>query len=359
MKDFKQLIINPGSTSTKIAVFNNEENLFTESIRHSAEEIAKYKNIADQFEFRRDLILDVLKNKGIKINELDAIVGRGGLLKPLEGGTYNVNDDMIEWLKAAKNGEHACNLAAIIARDISKNNGNIPCFIADPVVVDELIPEARITGIPEIERESILHALNQKATARKVASEMNKKYEECNFVVAHLGGGTSIGAHRKGKIIDTNNALDGDGPITPERAGTIPAGSLAKLCFSGKYTHDQIKKMLTGKGGLVAHLGSNDGIEIEKRMKSGDEKAIAAVKAQAFSIAKCIGERAVGLKGDIDAIILTGSMAYLKQLVDWIKEWTEFLGPIKVLPGENEMQSLAESGLRVLRGEESAKEYKS
>ncbi len=358
MKDFKQLIINPGSTSTKISVYNNDENMFTETIRHSAEEISKYKNIADQFEFRKDLILKVLDEKGIKVDDLDAIVGRGGLLKPLEGGTYNINDSMVQWLKAAKNGEHASNLAAVIAQDMSKSHGNIPCFIADPVVVDELIPEARPTGIPEIERESILHALNQKATARKVAGEMGKKYEECNFIVAHLGGGISIGAHRKGKVIDTNNALDGDGPITPERAGTIPAGSLAKLCFSGKYTHDQVKKMLTGKGGLVAHLGSNDGREIEKMINNGDQKAADAVKAQAFTIAKCIGERAVGLKGEIDAIILTGSMAYMKPLVEWIKEWTSFLGPIKVLPGENEMQSLAESGLRVLRGEEKAKEYK-
>ncbi len=358
MKDYKQLIINPGSTSTKISVYKNDENLFTETIRHSSDEIAKYKNIADQFEFRKDLILEFLNSKGIKINELDAIVGRGGLLKPLEGGTYNINDAMVEWLKGAKNGEHASNLAAMIAKDMSDNNGKIPCFIADPVVVDEMIPEARPTGIPEIERESILHALNQKATARKAASDMGKKYEDCNFIVAHLGGGISVGAHRKGKIIDTNNALDGDGPITPERAGTIPAGSLAKLCFSGKYTHAQVKKMLTGKGGLVAHLGSNDGREIEKMMKNGDEKAIAAVKAQAFSIAKCIGERAVGLQGKIDAIVLTGSMAYLKQLVDWIEEWVGFLAPVKVYAGENEMQSLAESGLRVLRGEESAKEYK-
>ncbi len=357
MKEYTQLIINPGSTSTKIAVYKNDAEQFTETIRHSVEEISKFKKIADQFEFRKNMILNFLKEKGIDVTDLDAIVGRGGLLKPLEGGTYEINNEMVDWLKNAKNGEHASNLAAIIAKDISDNYNGIPCFISDPVVVDEMIPEARPTGIPSINRKSILHALNQKATARKAAKELGKKYEDCNFIVGHLGGGISIGAHRKGRIIDTNNALDGDGPITPERAGTIPAGDLAKLCFSGDYTLNEVKKMLTGKGGLVAHLGTNDGREMEDKVIKGDEKVINIIKAQAFTIAKCIGERAIGLKGDIDAIVLTGSMCYFKELVDWIKEWVSFLAPIKVYPGENEMESLAEAGLRVLKGEEQPKKY--
>lgn len=359
MKEHLQLIINPGSTSTKIAVFKDKQNLFTETIRHSSEELSDFKKIADQFEFRKKMIMEFLEQKGIKVGELSAIVGRGGLLTPLEGGTYIINDEMCDELKSAKNGEHASNLAAIIAKDISQANNNIPCYISDPVVVDELIPEARPTGIPQIERKSILHALNQKAIARKASIEVGKNYEDCNYIVAHLGGGISVGAHRRGKIIDTNNALDGDGPITPERAGTIPAGDLAKICFSGDYTLDKIKKMLTGKGGLVAHLGTNDGREIEEMINNGDEKAANLIRAMAFSIAKCIGERAIGLKGEIDAILLTGSMAYFKQLVEWIKEWVSFLAPVKIYPGENEMVSLAEAGLRVLTGEEKAKEYKS
>ncbi|MFW5799434.1 MAG: butyrate kinase, partial [Spirochaetota bacterium] len=269
-----------------------------------------------------------------------------------------INDTMCKELKAAENGEHASNLAAIIAKDISDNNNNIPCFISDPVVVDEMIPEARPTGIPEIKRKSILHALNQKAIARKAAADMGKKYHESNFVVAHLGGGISIGSHRKGRIIDTNNALDGDGPFTPERAGTIPAGSLVKMCYGGEYTQEEMKKKLTGKGGLVALLGTNDGREIEKNYDDGDEETIRIVKAMAYTIAKVIGERAVALKGDIDAILLTGSMAYMGPLVDLIKDWISFLGDVKVYAGENEMVSLAEAGLRILKGEEEAKEYK-
>ncbi len=358
MKEYLQLIINPGSTSTKIAVFKNEEDLFTETIRHNVDEISKFNKIADQFEFRKTMILDFLKEKGIDVKSLSAIVGRGGLLKPLLGGTYKINNDMCVELKEAKNGEHASNLAALISKSISDANGGIPCFISDPVVVDEMIPEARPTGIPEIERKSILHALNQKAIARKASYEVGKKYNECNYIVVHLGGGISIGAHRKGKIIDTNNALDGEGPITPERAGTLPAGSFAELCFSGKYTLAQIKKKLTGQGGLVAHLGTNDGRELEKMINEGNEKATAITKAMAYTIAKCIGERAISLKGEIDAILITGSMAYFKQLVEWIKEWVSFLAPVKVYPGENEMISLAEAGLRVLRGEEEALDYK-
>lgn len=358
MKDYLQLIINPGSTSTKIAVFKNGENLFTETIRHSVDKLAGFKKIADQFEFRKDMILDFIKGKGIKIEDLDAIVARGGLLKPLEGGTYKINNAMCEELKVAKNGEHASNLGAIIAKNISDNYSGIPCFITDPVVVDEMIPEARYTGIPSIPRKSILHALNQKAIGRKAAKDLGKKYEECNFIVVHLGGGISIGAHQKGRIIDTNNALNGDGPITPERAGTIPAGGLVEMCFSGEWTQEEIKKKLTGKGGLVAYLDSNDGREIEDMVEKGDKKAIDIVKSMAYTIAKSIGERAITLKGDIDAVLISGSMAYFKQLINWIKEWVSFLGTIKLYPGENEMVSLAESGLRILKKEEKAKKYK-
>lgn len=353
---FRQLVINPGSTSTKIAVYTDEEETFSETIRHSADELAAFQSVGSQLSFRMDLILKALSANGIAAESLSAVVARGGMLPPLEGGTYRIGPKMVDHLKEGRTGEHASNLGAVIAYEIAEQLG-VPSLTADPVVVDELMDEARVTGIPEIRRLSILHALNQKAMARHAGREIGKRYEACRFIVAHLGGGISIGAHEGGRIVDTNNAYDGDGPFTPERAGSIPAGQLAALCFRGTHTHAQIKQMLTGKGGLVAHLGTNDGREIAELVESGDEHAVRVVKAMAYSIGCEIAKRAVALRGDLDAIVLTGSLCYFEQLMVWVREWIGFLGTVLVYPGEHEMLALSEAGLRYLRGEEEAKEW--
>lgn len=354
---YKLLIINPGSTSTKIAVYEDENPLLIETIRHSTEEINKYPSIFSQLDFRKDIIIEVLENKGIMISDLDAIVGRGGLLKPMVSGTYSVNEVMLEDLKIGYQGQHASNLGGLLAKEIS-GSYNLPSFIVDPVVVDELDEVARISGMPEINRMSIFHALNQKAVAKRYAREMGKPYEELNLIVAHLGGGVSVGAHQKGRIIDVNNALDGDGPFSPERAGSLPTGDLVKLCFSGKYTKEEILKKLCGKGGFVAYLGTNDAREVEEAAKKGEEKASLIFEAFCYQVGKSIGECSSVLKGNVDAIILTGGIAYGKTVTDKISERTAWIAPIVVYPGEDEMLALAQGGLRVLKGEEEAKEYK-
>lgn len=353
---FRLLIINPGSTSTKIAIFDNEKPVMETTLRHTNEELAPYKTVADQFEFRKNVILDTLNTNGINITKLSAVVGRGGLLRPMEGGTYNVNDVMLKDIRIAAMGQHASNLGALIAHEIA-GQLNIPSFIVDPVVVDELDEIARISGMPEIERISIFHALNQKAVARRAAKDLGKPYEELNLIVAHLGGGISVGAHRNGRVVDVNNALDGEGPFSPERTGSLPVGGLIKLCYSGKYTIDELKKKIVGKGGLVAYLGTNDGREVEDMIKKGNKEAELVYKAMAYQVAKEIGACAAVLEGKVDAILMTGGLAYDKALVGWIKERVEFIGMVKVYPGEDEMIALAEGGLRVLRGEEQAKEY--
>lgn len=357
MSIYKILTINPGSTSTKIAVFENEKEIMEKTLRHSAEEIGKYEKIADQKDFRKRVIEAALMEADIKVADLDAVVGRGGLLKPIAGGTYEVNETMLEDLRVGVLGQHASNLGGIIAEEIAKE-AMAPAFIVDPVVVDELQDLARISGMPEIDRQSIFHALNQKAVARRAAKEMDKAYTDVNLIVAHLGGGVSVGAHEKGQVIDVANALDGEGPFSPERAGGLPVGSLAELCFSGKYTHAEVKKMITGKGGIVAYLGTNDAREVEAMIEKGDEKAKLIYEAMAYQVAKEIGACAAVLKGKIDAIVVTGGIAYSKMMVEWIKERVSFLGEIKVYPGEDEMIALAQGGLRVLTGEEQAKEYK-
>ncbi|SHK26329.1 butyrate kinase [Tepidibacter formicigenes] len=355
-KNFKILAINPGSTSTKIAVFNNEELVFEKTLRHSSEEIGRYEKISDQFEFRKTVIEEAVNENGVKIEELDAVVGRGGLLKPIQGGTYKVSDNMIEDLRVGVLGEHASNLGGIIAKEIA-DKINVPSFIVDPVVVDELQDVARISGMPEIERKSIFHALNQKATARRAAAEMGKGYEEVNVIVAHMGGGISVGAHEMGRVIDVANALDGEGPFSPERSGGLPVGDLAKMCFSGKYTLDDIKKKIKGNGGIVAYLDTNDAREVEKMIEEGNEKAKLVYEAMAYQVAKEIGACAAVLKGKVDAIVLTGGIAYSKMFVKWIEERISFIGEVKVYPGEDEMIALAQGGLRVLKGEEEAKTY--
>jgi len=356
MEIFRILAINPGSTSTKIAIYDNEKEVFETTLRHSNEEIEQFEKIIDQYDFRKDVILTALNENGINLTKLSAVVGRGGLLKPIKGGTYSVNDQMIEDLKAAQMGEHASNLGGMIAHEIAEQL-HIPAFIVDPVVVDEMEPVARISGMPEIKRISIFHALNQKAVARRYAKETGRPYEELNLIVAHLGGGISVGAHEKGRVVDVNNALDGEGPFSPERTGGLPVGDLAKLCYSGKYTHADIKKMIKGKGGLVAYLGTNDGREVVKMIESGDENAKLIFEAMAYQVAKEIGSCAAVLKGKVDAVILTGGLAYGAMLTSWIKSRVEFIGDVIIYPGEDEMSALALGGLRVLRKEESPQIY--
>ncbi|MGB6369432.1 MAG: butyrate kinase, partial [Atribacterota bacterium] len=324
VKDYKILVINPGSTSTKVALFSNEQLLFEKKIEHNNEELHVFHNIIDQYEFRLDIILNFLKEKGIDHSALDAIVGRGGLLKPIPSGTYRVNEKMLEDLRKGVSGEHASNLGGILAYGIAEEKLSTPAYIVDPVVIDEMKPVARISGMPEIPRISILHALNQKAVARKAALDLGKKYEKANFIVAHLGGGISVGIHCKGNVIDVNNALNGEGPFTPERSGGVPVGALVELCFSGKFTKDEIMKKIKGKGGLVAYLNTNDVREVIKRIEQGDKKAKLILEAMAYQVAKEIGAAATVLKGQIDAIILTGGIAYTNEFVNMIRDRVSF-----------------------------------
>ena len=354
----KQLIINPGSTSTKIAVFDDEKMIYEKTIRHTNEELSPFNRVSDQFQFRKDMISQALRESKISLNELDAVVGRGGLIKPVEGGTYAVNDKLIEDLKANVKVEHASNLGASLARSIG-DEVNIPSFIVDPVVVDEMEDVARISGHPDFDRICIWHALNQRAVARRAAIEkFGKKYDELNFVVAHLGGGISIGAHKKGKAVDVNNALNGEGPFSPERSGSLPCGQLVKTCFSKEYTEAQINKMMVGKGGISAHLGTNSAKEVSDRAKAGDEKAKLIYSAMAYQVAKAIGEYAVVLDGNVDAILITGGIAYDKDFVKMIEDKVKFIAKVIVYPGEDELLALAQGGLRVLKGIEEAKSYK-
>ena len=352
------LAINPGSTSTKIAVYENEKNIFLKTLRHPSEMIAKFPKIIDQFDFRKDVIIEELKAAEIDISTLKAVVGRGGLLKPVEGGVYEVNKKMMDDLRSGINGEHASNLGALIAFNIAQTIPHSRAFIADPVVVDELKDVARFSGHPLFERRSIFHALNQKAIGRAHAKTLHKKYEDTNLIIAHLGGGISVGAHQNGRVIDVNNALDGEGPFSPERTGTLPAGSLAKLCFSGEYTLDQIKKMITGQGGLVAYMDTNDAYEVEKAAIAGDSKAKLIQDAMSYQVGKAIGEMAAVLKGNVDNIILTGGIAHNQFLVNYVREMVEFIAPIVVYPGEDEMKALAINGLMAILNEVEIKDYK-
>ncbi len=358
MEDFRVLAINPGSTSTKIAVYEGTKSIFLKNIKHSSEELKGFCHIAEQFEFRKEIILREIEAADIRIDSIHAIVGRGGLVKPIESGVYAVNERMKEDLKVGILGEHASNLGGLIADNIAKTLPNTKAYIADPVVVDEMQPVARISGHPKFERLSIFHALNQKAIARIYAKSIDKKYEELSLIIAHLGGGISVGAHLNGRVIDVNNALDGEGPFSPERSGTLPSTALAKLCFSGELTLPEIKKMITGQGGLVAFMGTNDAYEVEMMAKGGNEKAKLIQDAMSYQVGKAIGAMATVLKGKVDGIILTGGIAHNPFLVDYVKEMVGFIAPTTVYPGEDEMQALAMNGLLVLRGEIVPKEYK-
>jgi len=358
MSDKRVLAINPGSTSTKIAVYKNEKCEYLENIKHSAEDLSEFKCISDQYEFRKNIILSKLNEAGVDIEKLNAIVGRGGLVKPIPSGVYEVNDSMIADLKVGILGEHASNLGGLIANDLAKSLPSARAFIADPVVVDEMDEVARLSGHPELERVSIFHALNQKAIARIHSKKIHKSYEELNLIVVHLGGGVSVGAHKNGRVVDVNQALNGDGPFSPERTGTLPAFALAKMCFSGKYTLDEIKKLITGKGGFVAYLGTNNAREVEERANTGDKKALLVQNAMGYQVAKEIGSMAAVLKGKVDAILLTGGIAYNKGFVEKISERVSFIAPVEVYPGEDEMQALASNGLMVLNNEIKPVEYK-
>ncbi|OZU90022.1 butyrate kinase [Virgibacillus indicus] len=353
---YRILVINPGSTSTKIGVFDEETCIFEKTIRHTLDEIRGFERVIDQYDYRKKIILDTLHYEGINISKLNAVCGRGGLLRPIEGGTYEVNDPMLEDLKRGLNGEHASNLGGIIAHEIASGL-NIPAYIVDPVVVDELEEIARYSGVPDIPRKSIFHALNQKAVARKAAADINEKYENMNLIVTHMGGGITVGAHKKGKVIDVNNGLHGDGPFSPERAGTVPAGDLVSLCFSGQYYVDEVMKKVVGKGGLMAYLGTNDAVEVEKRIAAGDELAKKTYEAMAYQIAKEIGSMSAVLSGKVDLIVLTGGLAYGKTFVEMITEHINWIADTVIYPGEDELQALNEGVLRVLHEEELPKVY--
>lgn len=357
METRRILAINPGSTSTKIAVFQGDKSVFLKNIKHSNEELSQFEKISDQFEFRKDIIMKELIDAEIQIDLIEAVVGRGGLVKPIESGIYSVNERLKEDLRIGVLGEHASNLGGLIADNIAQALPKAKAYIADPVVVDEMIDVARISGHPEFQRVSIFHALNQKAIGRAFAQANDKKYEDVNVIVAHLGGGISVGAHCKGRVVDVNNALDGEGPFSPERSGTLPAGALAKLCFSGDYTLDDVKKMIKGEGGLVAHLGTNDAYDVELKAKAGDAKAKLIQDAMSYQVAKSIGAMSTVLKGNVDGILLTGGIAHNPDLVNYIKEMVSFIAPVAVYPGEDEMKALAMNGYMVLRGEIEPREY--
>ena len=357
MTDKFILTINPGSTSTKIAVFENETPIFIKNISHPVEELRQFRKIVDQFHFRKDIILDELKKTDIDLDMISAVVGRGGVVKPIPSGVYNVNTALIKDLVECTYGEHASNLGGLIADELARSLPDAKAFIVDPVVVDELDDIARISGHPLLERISIFHALNQKAVARAYAKSILKHYEDLNLIVAHLGGGITVGAHRKGKVIDVNQGLDGDGPFSPERSGSLPMNEFAKLCFSKKYSEIFIWKMLKGEGGLAAYLGTNNAFEVEKRMNNGDAKAKLIYEAMAYQVSKEIGAMSSVLKFEVDAILITGGIAYNQWFVEQITERVKKIAPIHVYPGEDEMHALAHAGLMVLNGETTALEY--
>lgn len=352
----KILVINPGSTSTKIAVYNDEKEILVNTIRHSMDELAKFPRIIDQFEFRKELVQKTLEENSIPF-QFDAIVGRGGLLKPIPGGVYEVNDAMLNDIMHAMR-THACNLGCLLASELAVMLPGCRAFIADPGVVDEMDEVARINGSPLMPRITIWHALNQRAIARRYAKEQGKRYEDLNVIVCHLGGGISVGAHQKGRAIDVPNALDGEGPFSPERAGTLPAGNLIDLCFSGKYTQAQLKKMVCGQGGLAAHLGTTDVQAIQKQIDEGDEHARLILESMIYHIAKAVGGAAVALWGKVDAILLTGGIAYSDYITTRLKERVSFLAPVFIYPGEDELEALALNGLGALRGELPIQVYK-
>lgn len=354
--DFLILAVNPGSTTTKISVFKNDREEFTETITHKIEELSRFNKASDQDLYRMEILVRVLRENNIPLQDIDAVVGRGGLLRPIAGGTYAVNEQMVADLKKGILGDHPSNCGGLIAYAISKAL-DCQAFIVDPVVVDELDDVARISGMPLIVRKSIFHALNQKAVAREAAKKLNKSYFDVNLIIAHMGGGITVGAHQKGLVIDVNNGLDGDGPFSPERSGSVPVGALVKAAFSGEYTLPEMKKLIKGLGGMVAYLGTHDLREVEKMVAEGNKKATLIYKAMAYQVAKEIASLGAVLKGKVDAVVLTGGLAFSMGFTNLIKERVSFIAPLYIIPGEQEMRALALGGLRVLKGEEEVKAY--
>jgi len=353
----KILVINPGASSTKVAVFEDKKKVVQENLEHSVEELDKYPTTMDQKSLRANAVEKFLKSHALSIEDFDAIAARGGILPPVEGGTYEVDENMVDYLVNKSKVQHASNLAAVIGYELSKRaSKSIPVFITDPVSVDEMIPEARLSGIRDIERKSLSHISNMRVVGIRIAEELGKKFNELNMVIAHLGSGISVAPFEKGRMIDVNNAND-EGPFSVERTGELPVGDVVKLAYSGQYTKEQMKKMFVGKGGLVAYLGTNDLREAFK-MAETDPKALEVIEAMAYQIAQEIGAMCVSLKGKVDAIVLTGGMAHSDRFVDMIKSYIFKFGPVFVVPGEMEMEALAYGALRVLNGEEKPKVWR-
>lgn len=350
------LAINPGSTSTKIAVYDDDKPLLVKSIGHAAEDLAKYESVFDQYDFRKQLILDSLAHAGVNINDLRAVIGRGPIAKPVEGGVYEVTPQMVHDARNAEH-KHACDLGCILAHDIASGIDGCLSLMADPGTVDELSDYARVSGSPHCERICIWHALNQRAIARRYAASIGKTYEDLNLIVCHLGGGISVAAHCHGRCIDVNNSLDGEGPFSPERAGTLPSAALVNLCFSGRFTQEQLLRRIAGHAGLAAHLGTTDVREILKRIEAGDAKAELILGAMAYQTAKAIAAQGAALFGKVDAILLTGGIAHSEYITSRIIERVGYLAPVHIFPGEDEMAAMAENALAVLRGERELKIY--
>jgi butyrate kinase len=351
------LAVNPGSTSTKFALFNGEKQLFEKTLRHSTSDLEGFIRMTDQLPFRHKLVMKALDDEHTMLSEIVAVVGRGGLVNPIESGVYEVNDLMKKHLSEAINGEHASNLGALIADMISSTLPGAKAYIVDPVVVDEMEPVARLSGHPLIERRSIFHALNQKAVARIYAVSAGKEYEDINLVIAHMGGGISVGAHRRGRVIDVNNAFNGDGPYSPERSGGLPSGQIVDLCFSGKFNHSEVKTMITGKGGMVAYLGTNSFREVCGRAAAGDEQAQLISLGCSYQVVKEIGAMSAVLGGEVDAIILTGGLANEKSFTERIKAMVKSIAPVFVYPGEDELKALAFNGYLAVTGKIRVREY--
>jgi len=347
------LVINPGSTSTKVAIFQGRQIEASDTLRHDAAAIAAFPRIFDQFDMRRDAVNKFLSDSSFPVERLSAVIGRGGVLPPVEGGVYIVDDVLVGAL-LEYGWNHASSLGGLIARDIAQAAG-VPAFIADPVTTDELDDLARITGLPEIERRSVFHALNQKAVARRAAWALGREYHECNLIVVHLGGGISVGGHRAGRVVEVSNALDGEGPYAPERSGNLPNTEVVRLCYSGAYTEREIRKKITGQGGLVAYLGTNSLLEVEKRIVAGDEHARLCYEGMAYQVAKEIGRVACAMSGEVDAIVITGGAANSTMLVELITDRVKFVAKVLLYPGEEEMHALAQAAIRVLAGIERAK----
>ena len=355
-KKYRILAVNPGSTSTKIGVYDGNELIFEHIVRYTSEELAAYGGVIHQYEFRKEGIMQILAEKGIALESLRAVVGRGGLLAPMPSGTYTVKERMLADLKAETFGSHASNLGGLLAHQLAQAAG-VPAFIVDPVVVDELDPVARITGRPEIMRRSIFHALNQKAVAKRLAKDVNRSYEDLNLIVAHLGGGISVGCHKRGRVVEVNNALDGEGPFSPERTGTVQGQQFADLIAEKGWNLGQVARAMAGQGGLVAHLGTGDVREVERMAAEGNETATLVYEALMYQVSRYIAAAAVPVKGKVDYIILTGGIAYSQQLTGKITANVEFIAPVIVMPGEDELQALAEGAIRVLSGQEKAQVY--